>query len=301
MRSWRIQRSFLLAFVLPVVFPAVPVHGQAGPDWTQPQAVDWAMVAKIREEGLQRSHLPETLSFMTDVLGARLTLSGGMTRAQAWAKVEMEGMGLTNVVIEPFMDYGVSWENEYVSLHLSEPDYQPMVGYPLAHTPGTDGRKQLDAVIADVRTVQDLARYRGRLSGVAVLSTPPAEVDLTRIRDGVPRRTKEELKALEEEVLPAPPRPPSDPPNPDLLRSEERIAFYREEGVAVVLECSSGWIGAVRGFARPGTRTDRWGREESLAGPPIVAITPEHYNRMYRILEREIPVTIEMEIENTYH
>jgi hypothetical protein len=89
-------------------------------------------VAKIREEGLQRSRLAETLSYMTDVLGARLTLSEGMTRAQAWAMAEMERIGLTNTVIEPFMDYGVSWDNEYVSLHLVEPDYQPMVGYPLA-------------------------------------------------------------------------------------------------------------------------------------------------------------------------
>jgi hypothetical protein len=238
------------------------------------------MVAKIREEGLQHSRLPETLSYMTDVLGARLTLSEGMTKAQAWAKAEMERMGLTNTVIEPFMDYGVSWDNEYVSLHLLEPDYQPMVGYPLAHTPGTDGRKVLDVVIADVRSVQDLEQHRGRLAGVAVLSTPPAAVDLTRIRDGVPRRTDEELKALEEEVLPPSPRAQAAPRNPDLLRSEDRMAFYKAEGVAVVLECSSGWIGAVRGFARPGTRTDQWGRDESLAAPPIVAVTPEHYNRM---------------------
>jgi Zn-dependent M28 family amino/carboxypeptidase len=76
------------------------------------------------------------------------------------------------------------------------------------------------------------------------------------------------------------------------------MAFYKAEGVAVVLECNSGWIGAVRGFARPGTKTDKWGRDESLAGPPIVAVTPEHYNRMYRILERDIPVTIEIEVRN---
>ena len=272
---------------------------QARPDQDQLQAVDWPMVAKIREEGLRHSRIAETLSYMTDVLGARLTLSEGMTQAQTWAMAEMGRLGLTNTVIEPFMDYGVSWDNEYTSLHLLEPDYQPMVGYPLAHTPGTDGQIALNVVIADVRTVQDLERYRGRLSGVAVLSTPPAAVDLTRIRDGVPRRTDEELKALEEEVLPPAPRPQATPRNPDLLRSADRIAFYKAEGVAVVLECSSGWIGAVRGFARPGTRDDQWGRDESLAGPPIVAVTPEHYNRMYRILEREIPVTIEIDVRNT--
>lgn len=295
----------LTAF-LPSMFVFVPLispigagaQTQTGLIQDDPPAVDWPMVAKIREEGLQRSRLAETLSYMTDVLGARLTLSEGMTRAQTWAKAEMQRMGLTNTVIEPFMDYGVSWDNEYSSLHLLEPDYQPMVGYPLTHTPGTDGRKVLDVVIADVGTRDDLEKYRGRLSGVAVLATPPASVDLTRFREGVPRRTEEELKALEEEALLPPPGPPAAPRNPDLLRSQERMAFYRAEGVVAVLECSSGWIGAVRGFARPGTGDDRWGREESLASLPIVAVTPEHYNRMYRILEREIPVTIEIDIRN---
>jgi hypothetical protein len=289
--------NLVFAFSLVLAFGS-GVYAQETVTQEDAPAVDWAMVARIREEGLQRSRLAETLSYMTDVLGARLTLSEGMARAQAWAKAEMEEMGLTNVVIEPFMDYGVSWENEYTSLHLLEPDYQPMVGYPLAHTPGTSGRQVLDVVIADVRTGPGLDAYRGRLAGKAVLSTPPAEVDLTRYREGVPRRTNEELKALAEEVFPPPPGRPGDPANPDLLRSEDRIAFYRDEGVAVVLECTSGWPGAVRGFARPGTRRDRWGRAESLASPPIVAVTPEHYNRMYRILERDIPVSIEIEVRN---
>lgn len=298
MRTSRFLLANVLLFALQLFTPGSGLTAQERLATGRQPGADWSMAAKIREEGLQRSRLAETLSYMTDVLGARLTLSDGMTRAQAWAMAEMEGMGLTNVSLEPFMDYGVSWDNEYVSLHLLEPDYQPMLGYPLTHTPGTDGRRRLGVVIADVRTVQDLDRYRGRLAGVAVLSTPPAEIDMARIREGVPRRTEEELKALEEEVLPAAPRGPATPRNPDLLRAEDRMEFYRDEGVAVVLECNSGWLGAVRGFARPGTREDRWGREESLAGPPIVAVTPEHYNRMYRILEREIPVTIEVEVRN---
>ena len=54
----------------------------------------------------------------------------------------------------------------------------------------------------------------------------------------------------------------------------------------------------VRGFARPGTKKDGWARKESLECLPIVAVTPEHYNRMCRILERGIPVKVEMDIRN---
>jgi uncharacterized protein Smg (DUF494 family) len=85
--------------------------------------VDWETVAKIREEGFQHSEIANTLSYMTDVLGARLTNSEDMRRAQDWAVKEMKRIGLTNIEIEPFMDYGYSWDNQYFSIHMSEPDY----------------------------------------------------------------------------------------------------------------------------------------------------------------------------------
>ncbi len=278
--------------------------------WTDSSAqeVDWGMVARIREEGLHRSQLANTLSFMTDVLGARLTNSRDMERAQRWAIDEMRRIGLVNTIREPFMDYGVSWDNEYVSLHMLEPDYQPIVGYPIAHTPGTNGKQELQVVIADVQTKQDLQRYRGRLRGKAVLSTAPATIDRTRFATGVPRRTDEELQRLAESVIPPPSGPdvyfsrlyPDPPTNPNLLTAVERLAFYVAEDVAVVLESRSGWPGAVRGFARPGAKVDGWAREATLSSVPIIAITPEHYNRMYRILRRDIPLTVEVEVRNRH-
>ncbi len=275
----------------------IAVMAQSGVAQEARPSVDWSAVAAIREEGFQRSELADTLSYMTDVLGARYTLSQDMTRAQAWAIAEMERIGLVNRVIEPFMDYGVAWDNEYFSLHLIEPDYQPMVGYPLANTPGTEGKQRLTVRIADVRTRQDLERHRGRLRGAAVLSTPPATVDRSRFATGVEPWTDDELRGLEEPVL-IPAERSATAPNPDIVSADERIAFFRAEGVAVVLESRSGWPGAVRGFARPGTKNDNWSRQGNLDSLPIVAVNPEHYNRMYRILERNMPVTIEVEIRN---
>jgi len=69
--------------------------------------------------------------------------------------------------------------------------------------------------------------------------------------------------------------------------------------VRVVFECRSGRPGLVRGFARPGTKQDKWSREKSLASLPIIAVTPEHYNRMYRILKRNIPVLVKIEVRNS--
>ncbi len=270
--------------------------------------VDWDVVAQIREEGLQRSQIANTLSYMTDVLGARLTNSIAMDNAQRWVLEEMKRIGLTGTNREPFMEYGVSWDNEYVSIHLLEPDYQPMVGYPIAHTPGTNGKQELPAVIADVRTRQDLETLEGKIRGVAVLSTPPAIIDLSRFETGTPKRSAQEMRELAEAVVPPPPGPdpyfsrlyPDPPQNPDVLTAAERLAFYVKEGVAVVLESSSGWPGAVRGFARPGAKIDLWSRDATMSSVPIVAVTPEHYNRMYRILRRGIPVNLEVEVRNSH-
>ena len=271
-------------------------------------AVDWDVVAQIREEGLQRSQIANTLSYMADVLGARLTNSIAMDKAQRWAVEEMKRIGLNGINREPFMEYGVSWDNEYVSIHLLEPDYQPMVGYPIAHTPGTNGKQELPAVIADVRTRQDLETLEGKIRGVAVLSTPPAIIDLSRFETGTPRRSAQEMRELAEAVVPPPPGPdpyfsrlyPDPPQNPDVLTATERLAFYVKEGVAIVLESSSGWPGAVRGFARPGAKIDLWSRDATMSSVPIVAVTPEHYNRMYRILRRGIPVSLEVEVRNSH-
>ncbi len=268
----------------------------------QQPKVDLEMVAKIREEGLQRSQVMDIVGYITDVLGARLTLSADMKRAQAWAKDKMEKTGLVNTVIEPFMDYGVSWDNEYFSIHMLEPDYQPMVGFPLTHTPGTPGKIICPAVIADVKLKSDLAKYQGKLAGTAVLATPPYEITQEVLARGVSRFTDEDLKRMEEAVVPAPRRRfiPPGPPNPDLLKPEEIIEFFKAEGAVAVLRCDSGNPGAVRGFARPGTKDDKWSLEASLASLPIIAVTPEHYNRMYRILKRGIPVKVEIEVQNKF-
>ena len=267
----------------------------------QVPTVDWDMAARIREEGLQRSKVMDIVGYMTDVLGGRLTLSEGMKRAQLWAKDKMEKLGLENVAIEPFMDYGAAWDNEYFSLHMLEPEYQPMMGFPLAYTSGTKGKVAGPAVIAaDIQTKKDLDRYKGKLKGAVVLSTPPYTLDMAALTQGVSRLTEAELKQIEESVIPRPQRarttPP--PPNPDLVKAEDRLEFFRAEGAVAVLQCTGGQMGAVVGFSRPGANEDKWSREGTLRTLPIIAVTPEHYNRMFRILGRGIPVKVEVEVRN---
>ncbi|MEO2159001.1 MAG: M20/M25/M40 family metallo-hydrolase [bacterium] len=303
-----VQYSVIVLCVL--MTPVEVLFGQASENekLVAPEPVDYQMVARIREEGFQRSQIIETLSYMTDVLGARLTNSRAMKRAQSWLVGELQSMGLANTQSIPFMEYGVSWDNVEFSLDMLTPDYQPMVGFPLAHTPGTGGSVELPVVIADVKNKSDLANFQGKLKGTAVLSSPPPTIDLERFSSGTPRRTTDELKAMDEEVLQQPvdleghfrTLYPEVNEESGQLSPVERLKFFEKEGVALIMESNSGWPGAVRGFARPGAKIDRWSQEATLNSVPIVAVTPEHYNRMYRILLKGIPVHIETEIENRH-
>lgn len=259
--------------------------------------VHWDTIAKIREEGLQRSQVMDIVGYIVDVIGARPTNSEAMRKAQLWAISKMKEIGLENVFIESYMDYGVTWDNEYFSLHMLEPDYQPMTGFPLSHTPGTNGKKICPVVIGDIKLKSKMGELKGKLKGTIVLSSPPLAITQSELSRGVSRLSEDELKKLEEEVIP--PGPPQSPlPNPDLLSPEEKISFFKAEGAVAVFQCEGGRPGVVIGYSRPGSTKDKWSREKTLDSLPIIAVTPEHYNRMYRIIKRGLSVIVELEVRN---
>jgi len=267
--------------------------------FTIPSLVDWVMVARIREEGLQHSKVMEYESYIVDVLGARLTLSRDMQRAQVWALDEMKKMGLSQVNSEAYMDYGVTWDNEYVSAHMVAPDYMPLNAYPVAYTSSTLGKINADAIVVDLQSKEDFEIYRGKLKGKAVLISSPAVIDLQTLTNGVHRYNSEELIALEKTVItPIKSSPTRVIRNPTLITALERMAFLKSENVAVVLQTDGNRLGIVPGYSRPGVREDGWSAAGMRNSSPILAVTPEHYNRMYRILKRGIPVQIEVEIKN---
>jgi len=237
-------------------------------------------------------------SYIVDVLGARLTLSRDMQRAQVWALEEMKKMGLSSVTAEPYMDYGVTWDNEYVSAHMMEPDYMPLNAYPVAHTAGTDGKVSAEAVVADLQTREDLDAFRGKLAGKAVLISAPATIDLQTLTNGVQRYNESDLEALEKITITPTRNKTRSIANPNLITPTERMAFLKSENVAVVLQTDGNRLGIVPAYSRPGSKEDGWSIEGMRKAPPILAVTPEHYNRMYRILKRGIAVKVEVEIRN---
>ena len=50
-------------------------------------------IERIKDEGLNRSQVMQTLSYLTDVIGPRLTDSPGMKRANEWTRDKLAGVG----------------------------------------------------------------------------------------------------------------------------------------------------------------------------------------------------------------
>src|SRR5258706_2170875 len=97
-----------------------------GPLMAAEDKADLAAIYKIKDEGFNRSQVMETLSYLTDVYGPRLTGSPNIRKAQDWAQQKLKEWGLANVHTEKY-DFGRSWYLKRFSAHMVEPNYAPLI------------------------------------------------------------------------------------------------------------------------------------------------------------------------------
>jgi carboxypeptidase Q len=293
MNTKRLSRN-VLAVALAVAMAAFVVPSLAG---QSQEPVDLQAIYKIKEEGLQRSKVMEITSYLTDVYGPRLTGSPGIRTAGEWAVKEMQSWGLANAKLEPWGPFGRGWTNDRFVGHMLAPSVAPLIGYPKAWTPGTSGPVKAEAVLAVLNNDRDLDTYRGQLKGKFVLTMPARPVAAHFEPEGH-RYTDAELEALARQPI-APPRgrggAPGGGPGADPGFATRRTAFLVSEGVAATLEAGRG---------DGGTTFVQSGGSRNAQDPPTVpqiVLAVEHYNRIVRVLEKNIPVTLELDVRNTFH
>ena len=257
---------------------------------------DLDAVAQIKEEALQRSQVMDVISYLTDVYGPRLTGSANLKNAAQYTVGKLREWGVSNPHLESWGPLSKGWSNERFSAHVIAPQSYPLIGYPKAWTPGTNGTVTGDAVLATIESDQDLQAWRGKLRGKFVLISPLRTV--RAVFDPPGRRlTDEQLETLSQPPQPRPPAatgsaPPRPAPPRDLAR--RRLQFLVDEGVAAVVEAGRGDGGTV--FVMGGNLPQSPGTPV----PPQVVLAVEHYGRIARTLQKHIPVTLELNVQNTF-
>lgn len=281
---------------------------------TKDEELDYAMIGRIREEGLNRSQVMDHIIWLSDVYGPRLTGSPAIKQASQWAQKKFAEWGLVNIHEEEF-PFGKGWSLTRFSAHMIEPQVSPLIGYPKSWTPGTQGAVTADVVLVPIRNEADFQKYRGKLKGKAVLIQPAREVRMLEGRV-VLKMNEDDVKEAQMMPIPAPRRGARGGEEGD-FRSQMGFQnklrdFLLAEGVAAVFDrggdgdLSAGgsdmsWMtqrvdgGTI--FVQSG------GPRDQNAGkvPPQVVLAVEHYNRMVRILEKGVPVKVELNIQTQFH
>jgi hypothetical protein len=276
-----------LTSIVAIAALGIPLSAQ----WAVTEKLDLDAIYKIKDEGLQRSKVMEIESYLTDVYGPRLTGSPYNKEAADWAQKTMKEWGLVNVKTEPW-SFGRGWQNNRFAAMALTPRAYPLFAYPKAWTPGTSGLVTGEAVIAVIQNEQDFDKFKGKLRGKFVMSVAMRDVPAHFEAPGH-RYTDAELVDLSKQPE-ARGRGNGGRGNFDPGFAAKRNKFFIDEGAAAVLDASRGDGGTL--FVQSGG--SRVASDPPV--PPQVTLAVEHYGRIYRTLEKNIPVTLQMNVENSF-
>ena len=273
------------------------------------EKIEYDAIMRIKDEGFGRnSRVMEYSSWLTDVHGPRLTNSPQYKAAGEYVKKQMTELGLANVKLEPWGPFGRGWSNEYTNVRVVAPYTTTLTAYSKAWAPGTNGPVKGEVVAITLDKDEDLEKARGTLKGKFVLLQPAPEVKPLFEAPGR-RYSEDDLEKLTKEspsrggmrrVQPGPGNPFANMQAQAEFR-KKRTAFLVAEGIAGTISpstCPRGDSGSVCVAAvSPGEGS----RDPKDPTPfPQIVVASEHYGRMLRTLEKKLPVTVEVDVKNTF-
>jgi len=280
---------------------------------TQPamESLDLNMYQRIREEGLNRSHVMEFASALMDGIGPRLTGSPNGKKANEWTRDTLTKIGLENAHLEDWGEFGLGWQQLNTWARMVTPDTAVLIVQATPWSPSTPGAVTGDVVFVSIQTEKDLEQYKGKLEGKIVLfgamrPVPPVDKILFA------RYTEKELDDLAEFSVSA--NAGGLPPEMvarmrermERLRLLDRIAqFFADEKVAGVIEPSrDGGNGGGSGGTFFDDNGATLGRTPYIADKrvkiPVVVATIESYGRLYRLTQAHVPASVELNVETKF-
>lgn len=258
------------------------------------EIIDPQIIQRIKKEGLENSKVMEYLSYLTDIYAPRLTASEQYKEAGNWVVSKFKELGLDNAMMDPFVLKGREWELKKFYMAMKEPQYMPIIGYPKAWTSGLNGIVEGSPVLIDAKKVDELDKYKGKLKDAIVFIQGEQELTTSFEPDAV-RYTDEELDELKKMPEPGAKSPWVDRIAEYTARREfqqKLNEMLSEENALLTVEPSrSGRYGTI--FVQSGGSF----RSNSPMPIPQIVISVEQYNRMVRIIKKEIPVKVEIEVE----
>jgi len=272
-------------------------------------SVDLEMVEKIKAEGIDNSNVMDFASWMTDVYGPRLTNSPQLENARAYAVSQFNELGLENAGYHQWGPFGTGWELKRFAMHGNTPySYFPITAYPKAWSPGHDGPVKGEVIFLELDDIEDLEKYRGQLSDKFVMMDFPQASEPSW--NPIATRNSDErlLNLANASERLSGPQPGGGNPAA-LARAEMRyqiMKFLQEEMPLALLDYGyRGWYGqiAISAAAMPIAPGTPWTEaiRPHQADPseiiPQISLKREHYGRIFRLLEKDIPVEIELDMQ----
>ncbi len=264
------------------------------------ETVNDSIISIIKKHGMNQSRVMETAAMITDVYGPRLTGSPMLDKATAWAQQQLKDWGYQNVHLDEWGPFGRGWELKHFEMHCEGPSYWPVIAYPKAWSPSTKGLVKGEVIYLDASSVEELDKYKGKLKGKFVL------IDTLRVlkewEDPLAKRlTPEELLAMANAPATQPRVRRGNGNLPDSGREfvkKLREMLYEEKPLATIDRSFKGDLGTV--FVSQASAKEGQSRDEGAVVLPQVTMSVEHYNRIFRMLAQNIPVTLSFEIQAEY-
>ena len=273
--------------------------------------IDLTMYARIREEGFKHSHVMEFGGALADGIGPRLTGSPNMAKANAWTRDTLTKIGLENAHLEDWGEFGMGWQQINTWVRMVSPDPEPLWAQAAPWSPATNGPVTGEVVYMNVQEMGDLEKYKGTLKGKIVLlgamrPTPDITEPLFH------RYTDAELKEMETYESGGGRYTPGTPEFAKYVAERLKMADLRkaalkmmadEGSVAVITPSRDSTDGGGTGiiFDDNGANLARDAqKKENAVTIPNAVMMIEHYNRLGRLIENHVPVTLELNIETKF-
>jgi carboxypeptidase Q len=289
---------------LPIFITGLFLLILAGSFLSAEEKVYYDVVQKIMEFEFNNSDVMENSDWLCNVFGPRNFKTPTYRKSAEWVKDKLIGYGLTNARLEPY-EFGNGWDIDYVSVHMVAPQYWPIIAYPALWSSGTDGKVRAQVIHIDFDSItseKELEQYRGKLKDRIVFIKPIQKI--SPHFEALPVTwTKERLD--ERGKIPIAPRTTEEHRR---YRSEAEshlrqkiIDFVFEEGaVAIAHPDGEHYYGTVAGNERYHEIERLWD-VNAPPQPTEIVLAVEHYNRIMHILEKDIPVEMEIEVRTTVY